>query len=56
MVRVVRRFLYLVTAIFIVLSVFGPINERYQFISLVGAIICVLLLMILVSFEKTDSY
>ena len=55
MVRLVRRLLYPITAIFIGLSVLGPINEGYQFISLVGAIVCLLILMILVSFEKNES-
>ncbi|MHC5269201.1 hypothetical protein ACYSNO_08485 [Enterococcus sp. LJL98] len=54
MVRVVRWFLYGITTIFILLSVFGTINERYQFISLIGGILCLVILMFMVAFEKNE--
>ena len=56
MVRLVRRLLYPITAIFIGLSVLGPINEGYQFISLVDDNESLLIKKILDSFEKKDSY
>lgn len=55
MVRVVRSLLYTVTPLFILLSVFGASGKGYQFISLIAAIVCLVILMFLVAFERPEQ-
>ncbi|MFC4710460.1 hypothetical protein ACWOEJ_00950 [Enterococcus eurekensis] len=48
----VRVILYIVTALLIILTIFGPQEDRYQLVFLMGLFICLLILMCLTAFEK----
>ena len=49
MVRVIQ---YIVKALLIILTIFGPQEDRYQLVFLMGLFICLLILMCLTAFEK----
>ncbi|MGX7195800.1 hypothetical protein [Enterococcus olivae] len=50
----IRIFLYLMTIGFILLSVLSPIHNDYQFFYMVGAIVSLVTLMFVTTFEKSD--
>lgn len=48
----VRLILYIVTALLILLTIFGPQEDRYQMFFLMGSFLCLLALMCLTAYEK----